>query len=235
MGGIELKERMGKAGIEYADKSVNITSGCTMKGCRLGKDCWAYSMSKRLAGRFGYPKDNPFKPVLHENMIDKVLKLKRPQRIAISFMGEISCAKPEWIEKILDVVRQCPQHRFYFLTKRPDLLEDYDFPDNAWIGVTVNVESEEWRIEELRKINAKMKYISFEPLEECMLPELEGIDWIIIGSRTGRHPEQPKRKWVTKLIIKAKHLGIAIFMKPNLEGYEELIMEFPDVDGGRFK
>ena len=233
-----MKERMGKAGIEYADLSVNFMSGCRNienKSCRVGKDCWAYGLARRLKGRYNYPDgDDFFTPTFHPHMFERVINRAKPTRYASCYMGDICYAKKEWMEEILDVVRQCPQHRFYFLTKMPQMLLEYEFPDNAWMGVTVNVESEEWRIKELRKIKAKMKYISFEPLEECMLPDLEGIDWIIIGSRTGRHPEQPKRKWVTKLIIKAKFLKIPVFLKPNLEGYEELIQEFPDVDGDKF-
>ena len=234
-----MKERMGKDGIEYADKSINVMSGCKMEGCKLGKDCWAYSMSKRLAGRFGYDKHFPFQPTFHPNMLCRIINLKKPMRIAMSFMGDIAYAKIEWMRKILGVIEQCPQHRFYFLTKLPQMLQEYEFPDNAWVGVTVNEMADEWRIEELGKIKAKVKFISFEPIYEQLDIDMDtlrdsNVSWFIIGSKTGRNPFQPKRKWVTKLIVKAEFLGIPVFMKPNLEGYEELIMESPDVDGGKF-
>ena len=236
-----MNERMGKDGIEYADLSINFFSGCKnieLGNCKLGKDCWAFVMSKRLAGRFGYSKSKPFSPTFHPNMFKRVIENKRPIRYATNFMGDTSYAKIEWMRKILGVVEQCPQHRFYFLTKHPDKLQDYEFPDNAWVGVTVNEMADEWRIEELKKIKAKVKFISFEPIYEQLDIELDmlrdNVSWVVIGAKTGRHPEQPKRKWVTKLIIKAKFLKIPVFLKPNLEGYEELIQEFPDVDGGKF-
>lgn len=224
---------MSKKGIEYSDDNFNAYSGCRMTGCSVGKDCWAYGMAHRLKGRFGYCSENPFRPTFHPNMLEKPLKRKKPTRYATCFMGDFAYAKKEWMDKILDVVRRCPQHRFYFLTKCPDrkMLHRLEFPDNAWVGVTINNQDDVWRADELRdNIKAKVKYISFEPLEECIDKiNLDGISWVIIGARTGRHPMQPDCKAVLKLILKAKVNGIAIFLKPNLTNFkeDELIQEFP--------
>lgn len=211
-----------KKGIEYSDKEWNPYTGCkAVKDynlCALGKNCWAYKMSFRQAGRNGYDADEPFKPTFHEDKLDVPLKRKKPTRFNACFMGDIAYATKEQLEKILDVVRQCPQHRFYFLTKQPDLLAEKDliFPDNAWVGVTVNRQEDAWRIDKLRiHINATHKWVSFEPLYSYISTTVWKIDWIVIGAQS--NPEvQPEKEWVERLLASANIRDVPVFIKPNL-------------------
>jgi protein gp37 len=217
-----------KKGVEYADLRWNPFSGCEMTGCAVKKRCWAYGMSLRQAGRNGYDRQQPFQPTFHEDKLDVPLKRKKPTRFYACFMGDIAYAKKEWMEKILDVVRKSPQHIFYFLTKRPDLLAKMDltFPDNAWLGVTVNCGDDQWRIEQLKEIHVGHIWISFEPLYSAIVPDLEGIDFIVIGAQT--NPEkQPSKSWVDILTLNADKLDIPVFLKPNLTVVEPR-MELPE-------
>ncbi|MHA1137993.1 MAG: DUF5131 family protein [Candidatus Thorarchaeota archaeon] len=224
----------GKKGIEYADKSWNPYHGCNgiVDGtCKVGKNCWAYRRALMLGANpqvKGYPSKDPFQPVFDSNKLDIPLKRKKPTRWDTCFMGDIADAKTEWLQQIIDVVKQCPQHRFYFLTKRPDLLaqKNISFPENAWLGVTVNSQDDVWRIEQLKEIQACHLWVSFEPLYGEIVTYLEGIDWIVIGAQS--NPViQPRKEWVTSLMEWAFAHKIPIFMKPNLFGSDHL-MELPD-------
>lgn len=217
-----------KKGIEYSDKSWNPYSGCEMTGCAVAKRCWAHNRALRLRGRYGYDLANPFKPTFHPDKLQVPLKRKKPTRFNACFMGDIAYCKKEWMKMILNVVKDSPQHIFYFLTKQPHLVEAMalTFPDNAWVGVTVNEDADCWRIPFLRQIDAENIWISVEPMYGPVTCNLVGIDWIVIGAQT--NPEiQPKKEWVNNLITTSVDLGIPLFMKPNLFGTNHL-KELPE-------
>lgn len=221
----------GKKNIEYADISWNPITGCLVKDCAIKQklgSCWAQKMAFRLKGRAGYDLKDPFKPTFHEDKLEQPLHWKKPRRIDCCFMGDVSFARPEWIERVLKIVEQTPQHRYYFLTKNPGPLKNYYFPENAWVGVTVNRRNDLWRILELEWVFAQTKYVSIEPLYEII--RLNGIvthvNWIIIGAQT--NPEfQPRTQWVQAIIHDARELKIPIFMKENLK-YSNKLTEFPE-------
>lgn len=218
-----------KKGIEYADKSWNPSTGCLMSSCSVGKNCWAYKMSKRLAGRFGYPHgDKCFEPTFHFDRMPEPLHRKKPTRYDTCFMGDIAYAQWEWVDMIIKRVRECPQHRFYFLTKRPDLLGDKDiaWPDNAWVGVSVNNQDDVWRIANLLEIDAKNLWVSFEPIYSSIMTSLKGISWCVLGAQS--NPElQPDKEWVEEIIRCADYMNIPVFLKPNLTVVKPR-MELPD-------
>jgi len=95
---------------------------------------------------------------------------KKPQRIFVGSMSEIYYWKPEWMKKVIEKVKQYPQHTFQFLTKYPSAYQKYEFPDNCWLGVTLteNYEYGEpgrwdfWQFKQDNKNN--LKFVSFEPL-----------------------------------------------------------------------
>lgn len=222
----------GKKGIEYSEVSWNPFSGCENiqnGNCSVGKKCWAYGMSLRLAGRCGYDSENPFQPTFHEDKLDVPLKRMKPTIFNTCFMGDIGFAKKEWMEKIIEVIEQCPQHRFIFLTKAPHLLSELDitFPENCIVGVTVNCQDDYWRIGNLHQIDCKYRWVSFEPLYGKVLANLDGIDWVVIGAQSS--PEyQPKKEWVDELIRCADYYNIPVFVKPNLTVVKPK-MELPEV------
>ena len=220
-----------KKGIEYADDSWNPYHGCEMIGCAVGTDCWAYKRALMLGGNpkvKGYPKENPFKPIFEKDKLDKPLKRRKPTRFDTCFMGDIGYATQWDMNQILDVVKRCPQHIFYFLTKQPQRVEalELTFPENAWVGVTVNEQDDVWRIGNLKMIRAVNRWISFEPLYSKILVSLSEIDWIVIGALT--NPEkQPEADWVIELMRCADYHGIPVFVKPNLTVVEPR-MELPE-------
>lgn len=115
---------MGYTKIEWADAVWNPISGCTKvsDGCRY---CYAERMSKRLAGRYGYPADNPFRVTLHPERLEEPLKWQKPQKIFVGSMADWmhDDVPTRFIDKMLDIMAVCSQHTFLTLTKRPQNLE----------------------------------------------------------------------------------------------------------------
>jgi len=158
----------------------------------------------------GYSKlINPFYPRFWEERLSEgIFNLGiKPKGIFVCDMGDLfGIGVPEdWTKKILAVCRMScyQQHRFYLLTKQPqNLIKFSPFPENCWVGVTATktiqyTEAAYW----LKEIEAKVKFISFEPLLERIAPKAwpwqlfpegnpKGIcDWLIIGACTGSLPE----------------------------------------------
>lgn len=222
-----------KKSIEYSEKNWNPFTGCSNwkrydNICNLHKDCWAYGMAQRLRGRYGYDLGDPFKPTFHPDKLDVPLHRRKPTIYATSFMGDISYCPDKWLIEILNVIRQCPQHTFIMLTKRPSipLFRTRSFPDNVWLGTTVTKNGDIYRIHKLKQIDVKHRWASFEPLYEKMGPNLSGIDGIAIGAKTGAHPYQPEPDDIIHLIAVARKYDTKIVIKENLK-FEPRFIEWP--------
>jgi protein gp37 len=127
----------------------------------------------------------------------------------------------EWIDAVLESARNSPKWNFLFLTKNPKRLIDIDWPKNAWVGTTVDVQRRVKAAEEaFRQIDATVRFISCEPLQEKVeFDSMKMFDWIIVGgrSRCTNLPEfQPKWEWVESILNQAREYGLKVYFKPNL-------------------
>ncbi len=228
---------MNRTGIEYVDLTWNPITGCLMPdSCAVRKVCFANRVASGLRGQYGYDAANPFKPTLHENRLQQPKYIKKPSRIFTVDMGDMwgDWVPEEWIEAVMNTIRQCPQHTFLLLTKNPEHYGQI-FPTNAWLGTTINTQSEAInrifglnRVRTFEKIKGHekaMRWVSFEPLLGGIDADLTGIDWIVIGAQT-KPAYQPKAEWVQHLIGCAKEAGAKVFLKNNLR-YPEKIQEIP--------
>ena len=220
---------MNRTKIEWTDYTWNPITGCDQVGCPLGKNCYAYMMAQRLRGRYGYPKDDPFKVTFHPNRLHEPLQVKKPSKIFVGSMAEMYCCdvKYGWLELVFGVMRRCPQHTFQSLTKQPQNAIP-TLPHNLWFGTSVTGLADEWRINRVKDTYAEIHFISFEPLLGPIDFEghsLDDIEWVIIGKLTGR-----KRffdmKWVMEISAECSKLGIPVFLKNNL-GLQNPRQEFP--------
>lgn len=230
---------MNRTKIEYLDYTWNPIVGCSGTNCAVAGACWAKGQAKRQkpkedknGNERGCQECYDFKPHLHVSRLIQPFEVLTPSRIGVCFMGDLfdDKVKTEWQKKIFETISLSPMHTFIVLTKQPqNIPEDWRFPSNVWLGVSVNKISDLLRIAELRRRSAAVKFVSFEPLFEdvvdeffdelvnvtCISLDLSGIDWVIIGAQ--RRPDvQPKKEWVEKLIHAADHAGCKIFMKNNL-------------------
>jgi len=176
------------------------------------------------AGELQTRLTDPFYPRRWPEKLEQIRKRKKPAGIFLDDMSDwMGDYWPrEWTEDELQVMRDCPQHRFYTLTKQPqNLIKFSPFPDNCWVGVTAtNHDGFLGAINRLRAIEASVKYISFEPL----LKEIPfkhqafyyaGLSWVIIGAQTKPY-KPPKIEWVEEIVRAADKAGIKVFLKNNL-------------------
>ena len=173
---------MAKTKIEWTEYSWNPVTGCSpvSEGCQ---NCYARRMAKRLAGRCGYPKNNPFQVTLHPKQLWEPLKWKKPRRVFVCSMSDLF-HENVFLETIADIWRtmwKCQRHTFIILTKRPEralkewfywaeqtgwpsVPEGWPLP-NVWFGVSVeNQQRADERIPLLLQIPAAVRFVSCEPL-----------------------------------------------------------------------
>jgi len=143
--------------------------------------------------------------------------------------------EPEWMEIIFSYCRSCPSHIFIFLTKQPQNLRKFSpFPDNAWVGVTAtNKRMTSNALFYLDAIEAKVKFISFEPLLEdaCVDSDTfwtyteagiatgekeQRINWVIIGGQSGKDKFYPPEEWIEEIESACGKARIPAFEKNNL-------------------
>jgi len=224
---------MNKTKIEWCDYTWNPVRGCL-------HDC-PYCYGKRVDGRFG---DGSFAPTFHPERLQQPLRAKKTSRI---FVGSMADLFGEWdwktgnntlprhsvVGEILDIVDQCPQHTFIFLTKNPRGMQGFDFPANCWCGTSVeNQEKADARIPELLRVKCKTKFISLEPILGAV--DFDFVagpgdpDWLIIGAQTGPGAVKPNADWIDNAISQCMEANVPVFVKDNV-GYPEQIQMFPGV------
>ena len=144
---------------------------------------------------------DPFYPRSWFDRREPALESKKAKGIFVCDMSDlfgIGIPK-EWTQHVKNLISLSPQHRFYLLTKQPqNLIKFIPFPDNCWVGVTAtDTPSYQDAYRYLGEIEAKVRYISFEPLLGAIYTQgLNSIppysnprgfpfDWVIIGACTG--------------------------------------------------
>ena len=124
----------------------------------------------------------------------------------------------DYIKQVFDVMRRAHWHQYQVLTKRSErvltLSKELKWAPQIWMGVSVENEKYEERIDDLRKTGAHVKFLSLEPLLGP-LPKLKlrGIDWVIVGGESGPGARQIELAWVTDLRDQCIKSGVAFFFK----------------------
>jgi protein gp37 len=159
------------------------------------------------------------------------MRVKKSSLIFVCSMGELfgPWVPRQWIDTVMNVTRQCPQHTFQFLTKCPTRLAQTEFGHNCWVGTSIDSHKDLWRKEMLLKAQASVRFISFEPLLGDMGQlDLSCIDWVIIGAQTGPRAIKPESIWVQRIINDARHAGVPVFIKDNVH-WPRRLREWPRV------
>ncbi|MBI5649200.1 MAG: phage Gp37/Gp68 family protein [Chloroflexi bacterium] len=205
--------------IEWTESTWNPLTGCTKTspGC---KHCYAERMALRLQA-MGQPNYvNGFKLTLHEHALELPLHWKKPQMIFVNSMSDLfhKDVPAEFILKVFDVMRRAHWHTFQVLTKRSarlaELNSKIDWAPNIWMGVSVENEKYTFRIDHLRQTNARIKFLSLEPLLGP-LPKINlgGIDWVIVGGESGPGARPIEEDWVIDLRNQCRQIRVPFFFK----------------------
>ena len=210
---------MKKTRIEWTESTWNPTTGCTKisTGC---KNCYAERMAFRLKA-MGQPNYvNGFKLTIHPHVLMLPLKWKKPQTIFVNSMSDLfhRDIPTDFVLRTFDIMEKADWHRFQILTKRSQRLKQLNkilkWPPNIWMGVTVENRDYINRIDDLKKTDAHIKFLSLEPLLGPM-PELnlEGIDWVIVGGESGPGARYMEEEWVLDIRDQCYKFEIPFFFK----------------------
>jgi protein gp37 len=217
-----------KSAIEWTETTWNPITGCDRisQGC---DNCYALSLAARLKamGKEKYQTDGDprtsgpgFGVALHEGSLSLPLKWRAPRMVFVNSMSDLFHAKVpvEFVQKVFEVMRQTPRHTYQILTKRATRLsridEYLDWPENVWMGVSVEGVEAVPRIDALRRTHAHVKFVSAEPLlEDLGEIDLTDIDWLIAGGESGPKARPVSPGWVRGLRDRCGQAGTAFFFK----------------------
>lgn len=194
---------------KYWDKSLNpieVKDGgwhCTKvsTGCL---HCWAEQQNLRFGNKLPYD-NQPVEYVLNEKILQQPLSRKIPTTYFVCDLCDLFHEKvpDRFIGDVFETIRRTPQHIYQILTKRVERMGQAaksltaahgakHFNHVQW-GVSISTQAEDWKIAELLKISAAMRFVSLEPLlGEINMKfhlglaknhdDLRGlIKWLIIG------------------------------------------------------
>jgi len=205
--------------IEWTESTWNPVTGCSKisSGCL---NCYAERMAKRLKA-MGQPNYvDGFKVTQHEHVINYPLEIKKPQVIFVNSMSDLFHEEvtEEFIHKIFAVMKEAHWHTFQVLTKRSKRLKQLghklEWPKNVWMGVSVEDDENTFRIDDLRKIPAEIKFLSLEPLIGP-IPDLDltNINWVIAGGESGPGSRPLKEEWVLQVKDQCREQQVPFFFK----------------------
>ena len=206
--------------IEWTEQTWNPTVGCTKisPGC---KHCYAEGMARRLQAMRTQGYEHGFALTLLPERLNDPLARRKPTVYFVNSMSDLFHERvPDaYIDRVMTVVDRASNHTFQILTKRAKRLARYfasrRVPANAWLGVSVeNQKHGVPRIDELRRVEAQIRFLSVEPLlEDVGELNLGGIHWVIVGGESGPKARPMKLEWVESIQRQCRQQEVAFFFK----------------------
>jgi protein gp37 len=161
-----------------------------------------------------------FKVRTHEDALNIPYLWKGSKVVFVNSMSDLFHPEVpfEFIQKVFEVMNNTPQHTYQVLTKRAERLYELhhklNWTNNIWMGVSVEDERVTNRIDFLRETNAKIKFLSCEPLiSPLQNMNLENIDWVIVGGESGRKARPMQEWWVWNIKQQCQEQEVAFFFK----------------------
>lgn len=250
--------------IEWTDHTFNPWTGCTK--ISLGCDgCYAEAWSKRAGAKVG--KWGPGAPRVRTTPQNWNLPLRwnaqadafmaqhgRRQRVFCASLADVfdNAVDPAWRADLFALILATPALDWLLLTKRignvlsmlPEHVIGGELPSNVWLGATIVNQAEADRdIPKLLAVNARVRFLSMEPLLgpvelglQCenwsddigMDPETgaydccracdytgigNAIDWVIVGGESGPGARPMHPDWARSLRDQCQAAGVPFLFK----------------------
>ena len=207
--------------IEWTETTWNPVTGCNKisPGC---KNCYAERLAKRLHA-MGNPRySNGFDVTIHRDLLDTPKRWRKPKLIFVNSMSDVfhPDVGDDFIQDIFNTILETPRHTYQVLTKRPDRAQDMapnlPWPDNLWMGTSVENSDYVCRIDSLREIPASVRFLSCEPLLGSLAGlNLDSIHWLIAGGESGPRARSLAQnpEWVLNLRDQCLDSGVPFFFK----------------------
>lgn len=210
---------MAASKIEWTDATWNPITGCSKisPGCA---NCYAERFSKRLQAMHIKKYSKGFAVTSHPSSLYAPLNWKKPRMVFVNSMSDLfhEDINIDFIQQVFEVMRIAHWHQFQVLTKRSERLiqlsPQIEWPENVWMGVSVENKDYKYRIDHLRQTNAHIKFLSLEPLLGPLNRlNLENIDWVIVGGESGPGARPMLKEWVLDIKNQALSSQVPFFFK----------------------
>lgn len=217
-----------RSSIEWTEVTWNPTTGCdrVSTGC---DNCYALTLAKRLKamGAEKYQADGDprtsgpgFAVSLHYDTLDQPYRWKQPRVVFVNSMSDLFHARVplDFVKRVFEVIADTPQHTYQILTKRASRLSRVaarlNWPDNLWMGVSVEDSSQLHRVDDLRAVPAAVRFLSCEPLLGPLTGlDLDGIGWVITGGESGPRARPLDSAWVREIRDACQTASVPFFHK----------------------
>lgn len=223
---------MADTSIEWTDSTWNPVAGCTVltAGCT---NCYAMRMAARLEAMgvekyVGTTRKSGGRAkwtghiTLDRKALSAPLAWSKPRRVFVNSMSDLFHVDvpADFIREVWSTMEQTPRHTYQILTKRPERMAEVlsrgDFPvlANVWLGTSVEDGRVLGRLDELRRVPATIRFVSFEPLIGSVIgAELHDIQWAIVGGESGPSSRPMDPIWVDEIEVACRRAGTAFFFK----------------------
>ncbi|MEP9384233.1 phage Gp37/Gp68 family protein [Nocardioides sp. KR10-350] len=214
--------------IEWTEVTWNPVTGCdrVAAGC---DNCYALALAKRLRAMGAEKYQNDGDPVtsgpgfavtVHPSALTQPYKWRSPKVVFVNSMSDLFHAKVpvSFIRDVFDVIAETPRHTYQALTKRAHrmarIADRLDWPDNLWMGVSVESHDVTNRIDHLAATPAATRFLSCEPLLTA-LPglDLTSVDWVIVGGESGPRARPMDYAWVEDIQLQCADADVPFFFK----------------------
>lgn len=205
---------MNKTKIDFADYVLNPIIGCK-HGCtycyakRMNDEPGFYGKAFKWIDKWDEPKifemklsDINANPVILKNRNEIASKISPDKPII--FVGSLSDMFGDWVPSdliiaLLDVCKAFGYYNFLFLTKNPKRYNEFNFPDNCFLGTTITNNNDLWRLPFVEGL----KNISFVVVEPILggvhYLDYSDINFVIVGAMTGPGAIKPKKEWIDSI------------------------------------
>ncbi len=210
-----------KTGIQWTDATWNPSTGCShvSPGC---KHCYAEVLAKRLKAMGREKYANGFQFTVHPDALELPVHWRRPRKIFVNSMSDLhhELMPEEFLLEVFRVMNKASHHVYQDLTKRPENMRDfgkkygYLFAPQIWCGTSVELAMYKERIDILREVPAKVRFLSCEPLLGPLGKlDLTGISWVITGGESGADHRPVQGDWFREIRDQCVDQGVAFFFK----------------------
>ncbi len=209
--------------IEWTNTTWNPVTGCSKvsSGC---DHCYAERFSERFRGVEGHPFKSGFDLTLRPERLTQPSTWRRPQLIFVNSMSDLfhRDIPNDYIHRVFDEMEHANWHVFQVLTKRSSVMRRFvnqryeaeSVPRHIWLGVSIEDSTAIVRLKHLKKTNASVRFVSFEPLIGPIgSVNLTKVHWVIAGGESGPKARPVELEWLRELRDNCKMQKVAFFFK----------------------
>lgn len=219
--------------IEWTEETWNPLIGCNpiSLGCQ---NCYAREIALRLQaqGMKDYERGFELKPLPHR--LNLPYSWKKPRKVFVNSMSDLfhKDVPIDFLKTVFKVMNENPNHLFQILTKRSDVLlarmNEMHWSDNIMMGVTIEADAYRHRLDDLKRIPARYKFICMEPLVAPIQKlDLSGIDWVIVGGESGPRARPMDINWVRQIRDWCEAVNVPFWFKQHTEygGFKAAVLD----------